>query len=91
MAACIQRLGPHLLLHVPAAEVPVGGFLLGAPHALAEHDVVEGVGELGGVRFENVGVEEGGGRLGFLFFWFLGSVLDHCCGDECLVVGLGVA
>ena len=106
MTARVERLGPDLLLHVPPAEEAVGGFLLGAPHALADDDVVEGIGEGGGVGFEDVGVEEGGGcRLvfGFFFFWVLlgvgafgggvvvGIVLDHSGGDEGLVVGLGVA
>ena len=77
VTARVQRLGPHLLLHVPASEEPVGRLLLGAPHPLAGYDVVERVGELGGVRFENVGVQEGGGgdgcRLVFFFFWASGA------------------
>ena len=81
MTPRIQRLGPHLLLHVSPAEEAVGRLLLGAPHPLADDDVVEHVGERGGVRFENVGVEEGGGggrRLVFAFFfwvWGIGALV----------------
>ena len=79
MAARVQGLGPDLLLHAPAAEAGVGGFLLGAPEALADGDVVEGVGELGGVGFENVGVEEGRGGgcccCNLVFLVFFGAFL----------------
>ena len=51
MTARVQRLGPGLLLHVPAAaaeetgERPGGGV---PPHALAADLVIEGVGKGGG-------------------------------------------
>ena len=51
MAARVQRLGPDLLLHVPAAQEAVGGFGLGTPAALAARDGVHGGGEGVGVGY----------------------------------------
>lgn len=59
VTARVQRLGPDLLLHVPAAE-PGQHVLARAPHALAPDPVVEDVVHPRRVGFVDVCVEEGG-------------------------------
>ena len=99
MTPRVQRLGPHLLLHVPPEHRD--RFFPGAPHALA----AEGIGE-DAVHFRGVGgygvcVEEGrvddvccvGGDVVVAVAVVVvgGVVLDHPRRDEQLVVRLRVA
>ncbi len=96
VTARVQRLGPHLLLHVPPEQRHhVRG---GAPHPLAPDLVVEDVGHGPRVQFVDVGVDEGGSDLfdglvaeGVSVVVVGGVVLDQSRGLELGVVLLGVA
>ena len=96
VTARVQRLGPHLLLHVtPEPRHHVRG---GAPHPLAPDLVVEDVVHGPRVHFVDVGVDEGGSDLfdgsvaeGVSVVVIGGVVLDQSRGLELGVVLLGVA
>ncbi len=98
MATRVQRLGPNLLLHVPAE--PGHHVLRRAPHPLTPDNQVENVGHRRRVHFVRVGVQERGpDRFDVLvvvvehaFAVVVGRVvLDDSGALELAVVGLGVA